>query len=586
MRTDPSHFPDASLSPERLIQECLALEAAGQAKGAIERLYAACRFSPAHIGLHETLAQVLQRDNKNHEALGLLATLVKLEPNNHERHTNLATLCYALGQLPEAERHARQAMALNPLNAQAHNLLGMIHLDTHHPEEAEFHFRQLLLIHEPLAPVTANLANALNSMGKLDEAETFFRHTLELDPNNIEGCLAWARMEEARRNLPQAWSLLARAKAIDANHPGVAITHSVLLRREKRHEEALAVLDKAGTRRSPAFHFERGEVLDRKNRHDEAFAAFCMANRAIIESRKFCYLPDNHRNQANALISFFTRRRMADLSAQIPAYSPPKDTPSPIFIVGFPRSGTTMTEQILASHPNISAGDELDYLNRLTTLAPHLCDSDLAYPKCLESLGNPEKSKRIAKFRDYYLCNAELRRIIEKGKQRFTDKMPLNEQHLGLIYLMFPSAPIIHLIRHPLDVVLSTFFTDLTHGGFCAYQLETAAQHYALMFDLVEHYRREINLNYLAVRYEDMVRDPESHVGLLLDFVGEPYDPRCVDFHKNMRYARTASYAQVSEKLYTRSIFRYRNYLKYLEPVLPVLAPAIERLGYRIEPAL
>ena len=151
---------------------------------------------------------------------------------------------------------------------------------------------------------------------------------------------------------------------------------------------------------------------------------------------------------------------------------------------------------------------------------------------------------------------------MRKGARWFTDKMPLNETHLGLIGLIFPQAPIIHLLRHPLDVVLSVFSNHLTHGFYCAYDLTSIARHYVLVMDLVEHYRREMALQYLAVRYEDVIDDQEESVRQMLAFIGAPYDRRCLDFHENRRYARTASYAQVTEKLYDRSRYRYRAYRK------------------------
>ena len=138
--------------------------------------------------------------------------------------------------------------------------------------------------------------------------------------------------------------------------------------------------------------------------------------------------------------------------------------------------------------------------------------------------------------------------------------MPLNETHLGLIALLFPEAPLIHVLRHPLDIMVSAFSNHFTHGFFCAYALETAARHYVRVMDLVQHYRGEMTLRYLPIRYEDMVADQEASVRAMLDFVGEDFDKACLTFHENRRYARTASYAQVTEQLYDRSRFRYRHY--------------------------
>jgi hypothetical protein len=161
--------------------------------------------------------------------------------------------------------------------------------------------------------------------------------------------------------------------------------------------------------------------------------------------------------------------------------------------------------------------------------------------------------------------------------------MPLNETHLGLIALIFPSAPLLHVIRHPLDVVLSVFSNNLTHGYNCAFALETAARHYLLVSELVEHYRAQTTLRYLPVRYEDILDRQRESVERMLEFIGEPFDESCLSFHENRRYARTASYAQVTEPLYDRSRYRYRHYLKQLEPVIPLLEPVIRRLGYAIE---
>ena len=148
---------------------------------------------------------------------------------------------------------------------------------------------------------------------------------------------------------------------------------------------------------------------------------------------------------------------------------------------------------------------------------------------------------------------------------------------------MFPAAPILHVVRHPLDIVLSVFSNYLTHGFYCANELETIARHYVLIMDLVEHYRGEMALRYLPVRYEDIVDDQEAHIRRMLNFVGVPFEQNCLNFHENKRYARTASYAQVTEKLYDRSRYRYRHYLKHLAPVIPMLEPVIDRLGYTIE---
>jgi hypothetical protein len=313
-------------------------------------------------------------------------------------------------------------------------------------------------------------------------------------------------------------------------------------------------------------------------RHDEAFACFDAGKKRAVEMGGRTYMADVAADQAARLKGFFTGRRLKTL----PEAEARADTPQPVFIVGFPRSGTTLIEQTLTVHPRIAAGDELPYINDITQIMPRLLASPLNYPEALAELWMGDQRDGLNELRDYYLNRAAKSGIFRAGADFFTDKMPLNETHLGLIALLFPAAPIIHVIRHPLDVVLSVYSNHLTHGFFCAAQLESIARHYVLVADLIGHYRQNVSMRYLPVRYEDMVVDQETNVRKILDFIGVDFDPRCLSFEENTRYARTASYAQVTEKLYDRSRYRYRPYLKHLAPVLETLRPVIERLGYTI----
>jgi Sulfotransferase family len=291
------------------------------------------------------------------------------------------------------------------------------------------------------------------------------------------------------------------------------------------------------------------------------------------------YLDHEADVRINRLQDFFVAPRLQT----IPRAGVRHDVAQPIFILGFPRSGTTLVEQTLSAHPRISAGDELPLINDITRIMPRMLNSPLGYPEALAELWMGDQCEGLDNLRDYYLQKVGQMRIVEPGTAWFTDKMPLNETHLGLIALIFPEAPLIHVIRHPLDIMVSAMSNLFTHGLFCASALETAARHYVRVMSLVQHYRAEMTLCYLAIPYEDMVGDQATNVRTMLDFAGEPFDPGCLRFEENHRYARTASYAQVTEKLYDRSRYRYRHYRKHLEPAIPILRPVIERLGYTIE---
>jgi hypothetical protein len=442
----------------------------------------------------------------------------------------------------------------------------------------------MTLLGAPSPILIANLAWNLKNQGRMAESRKLYEESVKLDPTIFQTLYGWARMEETDRNFAKAGELLDAAETLSPGAPSVLLQRAILHGRAKEYDEALAALDAVESRRGggglgPIEWSEKGLLLDRIGRYAEAFPAFSEGKRILRDLTGQTYMTEEAAGLARRLKSFFVAPRVKIL----PRAGVRTDVAQPIFIVGFPRSGTTMIEQTLSAHPLISAGDELPTVSELTGLIPRMLMSPLAYPEAFAELWLGDQVEGLDNLRDYYLQRARQLGASTKGARWFTDKMPLNETHLGLIGLIFPQAPIIHLLRHPLDVVLSVFSNHLTHGFYCAYDLTSIARHYVLVMDLVEHYRREMPLKYLAVRYEDVIERQGESVRKLLAFIGAPYDRRCLDFHENRRYARTASYAQVTEKLYDRSRYRYRHYRDELAPVIPILEPAIRRLGYRVE---
>jgi hypothetical protein len=463
--------------------------------------------------------------------------------------------------------------------------MGMIMTEANWPQVGEYHYRRVLELVGQRQPIMlANLAWNLKNQGKMTESRALYEESVALDPDILHTLLGWARMEETDRDFARADALLDRAAALAPGNQSILLHRAVVRGRAKQYDEALAILDRIeresqGGGLGTNELLEKGRLLDKMGRYDEAFTAFAAGKRKGVELSGNVYLADHAHQLANRLKGYFTSSRLRI----VPRAGPVESGPKPLFIVGFPRSGTTMVEQTLTAHPHISAGDELPFINELTGLMPRMLNSPLTYPEALADLWLGDQREGLDNLRDYYLQKVRQLGIVEQGASLFTDKMPLNETHLGLITLMFPDAPIIHVLRHPLDIVLSVFSNHLTHGFYCANGLETIARHYVLIQDLVEHYRREMTMKYLAVRYEDIVDDQEAHVRRMLSFVGEGFDKRCLKFHENKRYARTASYAQVTEKLYDSSRYRYRRYLRHLAPVIPILEPVIERLGYTID---
>jgi tetratricopeptide (TPR) repeat protein len=543
-------------------------------------------LAPGRTRALAILYEIRKAQGKFQASGALIGRIVAIDPNNFWATNELALLLLGRGNVAEAGRHARNAVRIAPENAQSHYLLGMVLTEGRRPVVGEYHYGRALELSGTRDPVVlANFALCLKNQGKMSAARALYEESLAAAPDSLHTLMGFARLEEADRDLAAAMSLLDRAEALAPANMNVLLLRATVLGRMGEVDAALAVLDKMAAAQAtlgPTELLEKGRLLDRLFRYEEAFAAFDAGKQRLREISGQSYLEAQAQQIVARLKNFFTAKRLATL----PRERLRPDVAQPIFVLGFPRSGTTLLEQTLSAHPRIAAGDELPFIAEIAELMPRLLESPLSYPDALAELWIGDHRDDLNNLRDHYMRRVGELGIVPRGAAWFTDKMPLNEMHLGLIGLLFPGAPLLHVTRHPLDVVLSVYSNLLTHGFYCAYALESAARHYVLMADLVEHYGREMKLNYLRVRYEDIVDDQEASIRQLLSFIGEEFDPSCLAFHENRRYARTASYAQVTEELYERSRYRYRSYLPQLQPIIPILQPVIERLGYTIESSI
>ena len=554
-------------------------QAEGRVRGLLAEVPGLLRGLDLLIRLHRQAGNTVATET-------LLQRRAALYPTYDMAQFEFAVSLVGQGRGRDAEEVLKKLLDHNPHHADAHNLLGQLTIQNQGTlQRAEYHLRQAYYIKPQVAFYSVKLAHVLRLLGRWEEAIHFLRIALALEPDNLAALQGWVSIEEARHNLDKAWQIQLIALTHAPDNFRNLLNEALLHRRSGAHDEALATLDgididRQSTAEQTAWYFERGQVLDKLGRFNEAFSAFDAANQRVRQHPARRYNVEKNAQRVAQLKDYFTRERLR----RLPRGKPQRDNEEqPIFIVGFPRSGTSMLEQILSSHPDISGGSELILAQRLTERAQGWLNSDKPYPYCLDQLASPANSDALQRFRDYYLGELRTLAVLDPGTHRFTDKMPLNELHLGMISLVFPEARIVHMLRHPLDILTSCYFNELQHGDNFAYDLECAARHYVLVMELVEHYCRELDMHYYRVRYEELVTDVEAGARQLLDFVGVPWDPRCLDFHNNKRAARTASYAQVTERVYTGSVNRYRNYHAQLKNIIPVIQEVAGRFGYSFE---
>jgi tetratricopeptide (TPR) repeat protein len=503
-----------SLPPPEAIRHLVPLvERAIQAhrQGADETAERLCldvlELAPDRPGALSVLYDIRKAQGKGRAAEVLIRRIVALDPNNLVATNELALILLGRGNLAEAEHHARNAVRIAPENPQAHNLMGMILTEANRPQVGEYHYRRVLDLAGQRDPILlANLAWNLKNQGRMKEARALYEESANAAPEIRQTLLGFARLEEADRDFDAAAAVLDRMDKLFPNDQGVRLTRAVLLGRMRKYDQAIELIDSTASderKLGPNELLEKGRLLDQVGRYDDAWAAFAEGKKLARELSGQAYLDTEANQQIERLRNFFTGGRLR----LMPRANVRSDVPQPIFILGFPRSGTTLVEQTLSAHPKIAAGDELPLIHEITAIMPRMLASPLGYPEALAELWMGDQREGLDNLRDYYLQKVRQLGVLRDGATRFTDKMPLNETHLGLIALLFPEAPLIHVLRHPLDIMVSAFSNQFTHGFFCAYDLETAARHYVRVMDLVQHYRGEMTLRYLPIRYEDIVGD-------------------------------------------------------------------------------
>lgn len=504
-----------------------------------------------------------------------LKTVLKGDACADWAYNELIELLYTMGRHADAQTLARTALRANPLNAQAHNLFGTILSQFNDLPPGEWHFRRAIELGGEQAPFLANLALNLLQQGRTDEAETSFARAHALAPDDFRTLAHWSKLREVRGDHAGAWELLERS-ARAAGGSNVDLLRANHLTRTGKTQEALAILDAAPALNGDA-RLERGRLLDRLGRYEEAWRDCVEGKRLLaVEAGGLTY-------NAQAVEAFFARLKRFFVRANVsllPQAPLRTQVPQPIFIMGFPRSGTTLIEQVLASHSAVRAGGELSFVTELRQFSLQQFAGPEPFPENLARTWTADNRWAATLFRDYYFARAEQYGLLGPGKRYFTDKMPFNEIWLPLLRMAFPQAKIVRVLRHPLDVCVSMLANNMTHGFNCGYRIEDIVHHLLAVSDLDAHYARELAPDGLRLHYERFIAEQRGETVRLLDHLGLGLEPACLSFHENPRYAPTPSYAQVTQQLNDRSIGRHRHYAQQLQPFQSQLQPLVAARGY------
>lgn len=506
--------------------------------------------------------------------------ILRSAPDQADALQILGSIRARSGDTRAAEPFLERARAAAPGNIFILNSLGGVYAANGRYAEARATLEAALRIDNGFPWALQNLGSLMADVGERAGARRCFERALASKPDHVESIAALADLAEKENRLPDAQVLAQRALALAPDFPVARLVQAQLELRAGSHrlaEQGLrALLAQGGLRGSheAMAHGLLGQALEGQGRYDEAFASFAAANELdrVLHGPRFA-----------ATESASTPVAIARLKAFVETADPsrwPKPAAdglgSPVFLVGFPRSGTTLLEQVLASHPDIVALEEQDnFTDAFSSL--------LLAPGALHRWVDVPQSELAELRRAYW-------RRVEKGlrhaadKRVFVDKMPLNLAILPLIHLLFPEARYILALRDPRDVIVSCFRSrfSLNAAMFQFVSLETAARYYDTVMALADAARRKLPLALHVVRYEDLTADLRGVATSLLEFLGLPWSDAVLKYAEvaSRRPIRTPSATQVIRPIYRTSISQWRHYEVQLAPVLPILDPWVREFGY------
>jgi tetratricopeptide (TPR) repeat protein len=613
--------------PEAYTNLACALAEKGQLDEAIAAFRRVIELRPKSAEAHHGLATVLRTNDQLDEAIAAYSWAIHLRPNYPQAKSDLGNVLRSKGRLDEAIALHSQAIALMPEFAEAHSNLGNALKEKELFEEAIAAYSKAVELKPDMPVFHFSLGEVLCAMGRSEEGVAAFRRAIELDPNYFDALNQLGITLAELERFDEALGAQRQAAALRPNDPISDQTLGLILMRRSdasgaevslrralaaspdlvlswnglgtalkvlgQFEEASTCFRRALSLRSDsamlyknlsstgrqviddtevqrltallnrptasvdervAAGFALGKLLDEADRFDEAFEQYAQANKIYRDSkaeRGERFDIDKLRQHVDETIRAFSPQLIKDRQGWGDA------SELPVFIVGMPRSGTTLVEQIAASHPDVFGAGELSDINQIARELGEGVEATQGW--------NSDSVKTAAK------AHLEHLRTMGGSAIRVIDKMPDNVLKLGLIATLFPSARVIFCQRDPRDTCLSCYFQWFTATILFAYDLADCGRRYLEIERLAHYWRSVLPLKMLEVQYEELVADLEGQSRRLIDFLGLPWNPACLDFHKTKRTVMTASVWQVRQPIYSRSAGRWRQYERHLKPLLEVL---------------
>jgi len=523
---------------------------------------------PDQAVLHINRGVVLQEIRRYDDALASFDKAIALKPDQAEAHNNRGAVLQKMQRHEDALASYDKAVALNPGYANAHYNRGSALKKLKRNDDALSSFDKTIALKPDHAEAYNNRGVTLQEMKRYDEALASFDKTITLKPDHAEAHNNRGLYMVIKGDMQEAEKMFHKAFALKPNFPD-PLFNLTNIRKYKDSDHADAknirsLLDQPGTPPDviEQLSFALGKIDDDCGLHDEAFTCFRRANE--IRNALVTYNPGGVEKMTNGLIESFSQ----DFLAQRFAFS--SDSRSPLFIVGMPRSGTTLLANMLSNHRSVATAGELPAIVDFTPGLLELSENGIPYPQAIKQITPATATRLINNYEQ------RLRRGVGPDVPHVIDKNPLNFRNLGFLAMLFPKARIIHCTRQPLDTCLSNYFQRFPLSLDYAFDLRNIGHFYGEYTRLMKHWGKALPLELIEISYEDMIVNTEQTARQMLDFLGLEWDEHCLAPHTNPCAVETASQWQVRQQIYGLSLERWRHYEKHLDPLKEMLRLAAQ----------
>ena len=520
-------------------------------------------INPDYPEVNNFKGMQLLDSKQSKESINYFKKAITAKPDYVEAYCNLGNALMLEKQFQSAEAIYRKAIEQKPDYANAYNNLGnaLMEQDEYrgHYEEAESVYLKAIALAPELYDSYKNLAICYQGQGKHNESLHYFQVYDEHEPNNQIVIASMASLHERRAEFDEGMALLSPYIDQDNVSAEIIIAFAKFARHFKLQDQAITALLKIDDENieknlKVEKYYALGKLAEPKDDVDDTFEYYRRAN--TLEDEKFSIA--HEQKKFDNIKSYYSKEKIETLPRST------NNSELPIFIVGMPRSGTSLAEQVLASHPAVYGAGELeDIYTIIKKIAANFNPAD-NYPACMDDMTH-ELATQLS------IEHIEMLQNMSPEASYIVDKMPHNFLGLGLINILFPQATVIQCKRSSVDTCLSIYFQHFNKHHAYANSLKMLGEYYNLYADMMEHWKKTLDINFIELEYEQVIANPEEEMRQLLEKCHIHWDPACLKFHENKRTVMTPSYDQVRRPIYTSSVAKWKKYEHHLTELIDSL---------------